>query len=163
MAQEKTSILFLCTGNSARSILAEGIANGGFGDRLRAASAGSHPRGVVHELALETLADHGIDTAGLRSKSWDEVSGEPFDLVVTLCDEASRETCPSFPGAPAQVHWSLPDPPAADDPPAMFASVFEALVEAIGGLADGDPNGLLGRARSASGAIERRLGRQPQQ
>ncbi len=135
---DRISVLFLCTGNSARSIMAEAIANQRFGDRLEAASAGASPRGKVHPLALETITRNGMSTAGLRSKSWDEVAEHWFDVVVTLCDQARREPCPVFPGGPAQTHWDLPDPPAAEDPPAAFATVFETLVESIGALAKKD-------------------------
>ncbi|MEM7227379.1 MAG: arsenate reductase ArsC [Planctomycetota bacterium] len=126
-----TRILFLCTGNSARSILAEVIANHRFGDALQAWSAGSQPKGTPHPLALETLDRHGLPTDAARSESWDMYRDAPFDLVVTLCDSAAAETCPVFPGAPIQVHWGLPDPPAADDPAAMFEQVFRTLVGAL--------------------------------
>ena len=147
----KATILFLCTGNSARSILAEAIANRCFGERLAARSAGSRPRGEVNPLALETLRRHGIETAGLRSKSWDEVRDEPFDLVLTLCDEAAAEACPTLPGAPARVHWSLPDPAA--DKRAAFEAVYETLVEAITPLAGGPVEHLARRAETAAAAI----------
>lgn len=137
----RTSILFLCTGNSARSILAEAIANGRYGDRLIARSAGSAPRGEVHPLALETLRRHGVDSAGLHSKRWDAFPDEPFDLVITLCNNARDEQCPALPGRPTSLHWDLPDPPAADDPPAAFEAVYRKLDEALARVAAGGMTG----------------------
>ncbi len=131
------SVLFLCTGNSARSIMAEAIANGRYGEKLTARSAGSHPRSEVWPLALATLARHGVETAGLRSKSFNEVAGETFDLVVTVCDRARAEPCPTFPGAPSRAHWSLPDPPEAVVPADAFESVYQALDQAVGRLVSG--------------------------
>ncbi len=110
-----TNILFLCTGNSARSILAEAIANRLGRGQIRAYSAGSRPNGRVNPQALELLIDLGYATADLRSKSWDEFTrpGAPaMHLVVTLCDEAAGETCPLWPGRPLIAHWSIPDPAA---------------------------------------------------
>ena len=136
-----TSVLFLCTGNSARSILAEAIANSRYRDRLTARSAGSDPRGEVQPLALDTLRGHAIDTTGLHSKSWNEFVDDAFDLVITLCDNARAEPCPAFPGRPDVLHWDLQDPPAADDPAAAFEAVFQVLDEAIARLAAlGDVN-----------------------
>lgn len=132
MSNRRTSILFLCTGNSARSILAEAIANEIYGDDLQAFSAGSQPKGQPDPLALRTLERHGLPAAGLRSKSWDEFDGRSFDLVVTLCDSAAKESCPVFPGAPVRCHWGLPDPPSASDPAGMFERVFEGLLDALG-------------------------------
>jgi len=147
MPDERISILFLCTGNSARSILAEAIANQRFGDRLIARSAGSQPKGQPHELALATLARHGLSTGGLRSKSWDEFKQDRFDLVITLCDSAAKEQCPVFPGSPAQAHWPLPDPPAGDDPRAMFQDVFRVLDRSLGELAGAQREKLVDTAR----------------
>ena len=93
--------------------MAEAIANHLFGDLLKACSAGSKPKAVPNPLAIETLKRHNIPTADLRSKSWDHILGQQLDLVVTLCDSAARETCPTFPGA-GMTHWSFPDPPVAD-------------------------------------------------
>jgi arsenate reductase len=109
------SVLFLCTHNSARSVIAEALLNQLGAGRFKAYSAGSHPGGTVNPLVLEFLRSNGIATAGVRSKSWDEfaASGAPrMDLIVTVCDQAAGETCPIWPGMPATAHWSAPDPAA---------------------------------------------------
>jgi arsenate reductase len=129
------TVLFLCTGNSARSILAEAYMNAKGAPRWRAFSAGSKPTGRPHPLALRLLSEHGIDAGAPRSKSWDEFAGPGaplLDLVVTVCDNAAGETCPIFPArgqnAPRRLHWSFPDPAAAtgseDERRSAFASVF---------------------------------------
>jgi len=153
----RASILFLCTGNSARSIMAEAIANGLYGDRLDARSAGSRPRGEVHSLALDTLNRHEVGIRGLRSKSWHEVADERFDLVVTLCESAGDEPCPTMAGAPQRAHWSLPDPPAADHPDAAFEAVYHVLDRAIGLLAAGPVGAILDRSCEAGDEISRPL------
>jgi arsenate reductase len=113
------NILFLCTGNSARSILAEAITNSLSASkvRFRAFSAGSHPKGAVHGFALDLLRKLKIPTAGLRSKSWDEFA-EPaapaMDFVITVCDQAAGEPCPFWPGQPITAHWGMPDPAAIE-------------------------------------------------
>lgn len=128
-----TRLLILCTGNSARSILSEVLFNEIGQGRIKAVSAGSHPKSQPHPLALEILAAHGHETAGLRSKSWDEFAGPdaaPIDGVVTVCDSAAAESCPIWPGAPVSVHWGLPDPAGIEDEGAARAA-FEATYQAL--------------------------------
>jgi arsenate reductase len=121
------NILVLCTGNSARSILAEAILNHEGRGRFRAFSAGSHPKGEVRPEALRLLDKLGHPTAGLRSKSWDEFAAPgapPLHVVVTVCDAAAGETCPFWPGQPVTAHWGVPDPAAVEGSEAEIALAF---------------------------------------
>jgi arsenate reductase len=131
-------ILFLCTGNSARSILAESLVNDPSvgGGRFRAFSAGSHPKGQIHPLALATLQAHGHAVDGLRSKSWDEFGAADaprVDYVITVCDNAAAEACPMWPGHPATEHWSLPDPAAVEGTAEQRRAAFQAVYDDLRG------------------------------
>jgi arsenate reductase len=109
------NVLFLCTGNSARSILGEAILNHAAGRKFRGFSAGSHPKGAVHPMTLQLLRQLDLPTEGLRSKSWDEFAkpGAPaMDFIFTVCDQAAGEMCPLWPGKPVTAHWGIPDPAA---------------------------------------------------
>lgn len=110
MKSDALKVLVLCTGNSCRSVMAEALINDLGRGRYRAWSAGSVPAGYVHLKSIETLKRHGIDPGQPRSKSWDEFAEQPFDLVITVCDQAAGESCPLFPGTPKKLHWSTPDP-----------------------------------------------------
>jgi protein-tyrosine-phosphatase len=128
------NVLFLCTGNSARSILAEALTNHLAGGRVSAYSAGSFPKPHPHPLALDVLRSHAIQTSGLRSKSWNDftVPAAPvIDVVITVCDAAAAEVCPIWPGKPLKVHWGIPDPAAAggsdDEQRAAFLGAFDIL------------------------------------
>jgi len=159
-----TRVLILCTHNSARSVLSEAMLNHWarkLGRDVHAYSAGSAPSGRINPCALEVLARAGVDTAGYRSKSWDEfvAAGAPvMDIVITVCDDAAAETCPYWPGAPVQVHWGYADPSKAAEADQMRA--FELTRAAIGyrmlqllalplGSMDSE------QLRTALGAIER--------
>jgi arsenate reductase len=112
------NVLFICTGNSARSIIAEGLLNQLGSNRFKAFSAGSHPRGAVHPLAIQTLRTLRIDDRGYSSKSWGEFAKDgvaPMDFVITVCDQAAGEVCPVWPGQPITAHWGVPDPAAVED------------------------------------------------
>lgn len=146
------SVLFLCTGNSARSILAERLLDLRGSGRFRGFSAGSHPKGAVHPLALELLRSQRVPVEGLRSKSWDEfaVPGAPaVDLVITVCDDAAGETCPAWPGGPLTAHWGIADPAAVTGSDAekrrAFERAYRALDRRIGALVE-LPIADLGRA-----------------
>jgi protein-tyrosine-phosphatase len=139
MADQPFNVLFLCTGNSARSILAEAILNRIGGTGFRAWSAGSHPNGEVNPAALRLLRSMGYPTEALRSKPWDEfaVPGAPrLDFVFTVCDSAAGEVCPIWPGQPMTAHWGIPDPAAASgsetDIALAFAEAFRVLNNRIG-------------------------------
>ena len=133
--------LFLCTGNSARSVIAESILNQQGSDRFRAFSAGSHPKGHVHPLALRLLQQLSYPTVGLRSKSWEEFTGTDapeLNLVITVCDHAAAEACPVWSGQPTSGHWSIPDPAAVEGVEEnriqAFASAYELLLAKITSL-----------------------------
>jgi protein-tyrosine-phosphatase len=133
------NVLFLCTGNSARSIIAEAILNREGRGNFRAFSAGSHPKGAPHPCTLDLLRKLNFDVTGFRSKSWNEFSGPdapPLDFVFTVCDNAAGEACPYWPGQPMTAHWGIPDPAAATGSEAemrlAFADTFRMLANRIG-------------------------------
>lgn len=135
------NVLFLCTGNSARSILAEALLNARGGGRFRGYSAGSRPAGVVQPGVLKQLERAGMATTGLRSKRWEEfgeLDAPRMDLVITVCDHAAREACPFWPGNPASAHWGLADPAAVQGTEAererAFGEAFAVLERRIGAL-----------------------------
>lgn len=149
------NVLFLCTANSARSILAEAILAARGGTRFAAFSAGSQPRGVPNPRALDLLAAKGHDVAGLASKSWDVFAGPdapPMDLVITVCDNAKGEVCPIWPmnarGHPAQAHWGIPDPAGhgTDGAVADFETAYQRLAARIDALMALDENAMEPRA-----------------
>lgn len=132
------NVLFLCTGNSARSILAEQLINHWGRGKFQGFSAGSHPKGAVHPIALELLKHMKLPTEGLRSKSWDEfaVAGAPpLDFVFTVCDNAAGEVCPFWPGQPMTAHWGVEDPAAVEGTETekwlAFRAAFKALESRI--------------------------------
>ena len=129
MSDKIYQVLFICTGNSARSIMAEGLMNQLGAGRFKAWSAGSHPNGTVNPFALQTLARWHIPTIGLRSKPWDEFAlpGAPaLDFAFTVCDNAAGETCPVWPGQPMTAHWGVPDPAAVEGTDDQKAKAFLA-------------------------------------
>jgi arsenate reductase len=132
-AQRSYSVLFLCTGNSARSILAESLLNSLGKGRFRGFSAGSFPKGQVHPRALELLKRMGLPSEGLRSKSWDEFAAPdapPIDFIFTVCDNAAGEVCPIWPGKPVTAHWGIADPAAVEGSDVDKAFAFpQALKE----------------------------------
>ncbi len=164
------NVLFLCTGNSARSIIAEVLLNALGGGRFRARSAGSTPTGSVNPGALETLEKEGHPTDGLASKSWDIFSGPAapkFDIVITVCDSAAGETCPVWNGAPVVVHWGIPDPAAAapEEQRQAFDHAYDQLKRRIAAFAtlviDGsaaDVRAALQDVHAAACAAEARCG-----
>lgn len=134
MAEHMYNVLFLCTGNTARSVLAESILKKDGAGRFTAFSAGSQPKGVVNPFALKTLRAFGYPTDGFRSKSWDEFAlpGAPqMDFVFTVCDSAAGEACPVWPGQPMTAHWGIDDPAAVEgtdiDKERAFATAFKAM------------------------------------
>ena len=138
MAERTYNVLFLCTGNSARSVLAESYLNAAGRGRFHAYSAGSFPTGKVNPFALELLQKNNMPTEGLRSKAWDEFAndGAPkMDIVITVCDQAAGEACPVWPGRPITAHWGVEDPAAAtgsdDDKRAAFMKAFATLQKRV--------------------------------
>ena len=143
MAGRVYNVLFLCTGNSARSVLAEAYLNSLGRGRFRAYSAGSHPTGKVNPFALELLQKNRIDTGGLRSKAWDEFAqpdAPKMDIIITVCDQAAGEACPVWPGTPITAHWGVEDPAAVEgDDEAKrtaFMKAFATLQKRVGLLAN---------------------------
>jgi arsenate reductase (thioredoxin) len=128
VADRPFNVLFLCTGNSARSIIAEAILNKIGAGKFRAYSAGSHPKGRVHPETLRLLRSLGYDTSAFRSKSWSEFAGPgapQLDFVFTVCDNAAGEACPFWPGQPMTAHWGIPDPAEATGTEAEIALAFK--------------------------------------
>jgi arsenate reductase len=138
MTQHNYNVLFICTGNSARSILAEAIMNQLGGGNFKAYSAGSQPRGEVHPLTIETLSERKFDVSTLRSKSWDEFAqadAPQMDFIFTVCDNAGGEVCPLWPGHPVTAHWGFPDPAAVEGSievkRAAFAKTFREISQRL--------------------------------
>ncbi len=138
MASRPFNVLFLCTGNSARSIIAESLINHWGRGKFRGFSAGSHPKGQVHPIALELLRHMKLSTEGLRSKDWSEygqAGSAPLDFVFTVCDKAAAEVCPVWPGQPMTAHWGVPDPAAVEGPDTekwlAFREAFRVLENRI--------------------------------
>jgi arsenate reductase len=128
------NVLFLCTGNSARSIMAEALLNHFGKGRFHAFSAGSHPRGSLHPLALETVTRNHLPVEGLRSKSWDEFAAPgapPLDFVFTVCDRAAKEMCPLWPGQPMTAHWGIEDPASVEGTTEQQRRAFNAAFRAL--------------------------------
>ena len=138
MSDEVYAVLILCTGNSARSIMAEALFNILGKGRFRAYSAGSHPTGKVNPFAAERCASFGFDTSDLRSKSWDEFArpdAPAMDFVITVCDQAAGETCPFWPGSPLTAHWGFEDPAgfegSEDEKRKLFDKVFRQIMNRV--------------------------------
>jgi arsenate reductase len=128
VADRTYNVLFLCTGNSARSILGEAVLNHVGQGRFKAYSAGSYPKGTVHPMALKVLEENGVPADGARSKSWDEFAmpGAPrMDFVFTVCDDAAGEACPVWPGQPVTAHWGIEDPAKIEGPGFKQRAAFE--------------------------------------
>ncbi|HIC47871.1 MAG TPA: arsenate reductase ArsC [Methylophaga aminisulfidivorans] len=124
-------VLVLCTGNSCRSVMAEALINQLKGAEYHAVSAGSQPAGYVHPKSIETLKRHGIDPGHPVSKSWDEFAGQPFDYVITVCDQAANEVCPIFYGEYKKLHWSTPDPAKAEGTDAQIEAAFDEAFQLL--------------------------------
>ena len=127
MPERVYNVLFLCTGNSARSVMAEAILNRIGQGRFRAYSAGSQPKGKIHPYTLDLLRKLNFDMSGFRPKNWHEFSGpcaKPFDFVFTVCDNAAKEVCPVWPGQPMTAHWGVPDPATVAGTPEQIARAF---------------------------------------
>lgn len=125
------NVLFLCTGNSCRSIMAEALLTHFGNDKFNSYSAGSFPTGEVHSLSLSTLKSRGITTAKYRSKSWDEFVGKNIDIVITVCDSAAGETCPVFYGSPVKAHWGVPDPAKFEGTDKEISSEFNRICDIL--------------------------------
>jgi len=148
LVTEKLNVLILCTGNSARSIITEGLLNHLGGDRVTAYSAGSQPTGKPNPFALQALRNNGIDPSFARSKSWDEfavVTAPEMDIIITVCANAAGETCPVWPGHPASAHWGVDDPAAIsgsdEEISAGFARCFDQMKERVTSFLEGLGNG----------------------
>jgi len=134
MSDKIYHVLFICTGNTARSIIAEGILNNLGKGRFVAHSAGSHPKGVVNPLALDALENIHLPTEGFRSKGWAEFAGPdatPLDFVITVCDQAAGEMCPVWPGQPMTAHWGVPDPAAVEGADEVKFKAFKDTAMAL--------------------------------
>ena len=125
------NLLFICTHNRCRSVLAEVIANARFDDFFVAFSAGSQPAGQIHPLTLKFLAARGLPTRGLRSQSWDDFADQEFDLVVTVCDSAANESCPLWMSDAPRAHWGMPDPSSVAGDVAAIESAFYTVMDAL--------------------------------
>jgi len=135
MTKRVYNVLFLCTHNSARSIMAEALLNSLGGGRFKAYSAGSHPAGRVHPFTIEVFKSSGYSVSGLRSKSWDEFAAPDapkMDFVITVCDNAAGEVCPVWPGRPMTAHWSFQNPAAFQGPDEEKRRVFHTIFHQIG-------------------------------
>ena len=134
MSNQTYNVLFLCTGNSARSILAESLINHWGKGKFRGFSAGSFPKGQVHPLALDLLARMGLPAEGFRSKSWDEfaaAAAPPLDFIFTVCDNAAGEVCPVWPGKPMTAHWGIADPAAVEGTESDKAFAFRKALKEL--------------------------------
>jgi protein-tyrosine-phosphatase len=134
MADRPYNVLFLCTGNSARSILAESLLNHSGKGRFRGYSAGSFPKGHVHPISIALLKQLNLPTDGLRSKSWDEFAAQgapPLDFIISVCDNAAGEVCPVWPGQPMTAHWGVEDPAAVEGCDAEKWAAFRQILRAL--------------------------------